>query len=150
MADEMPPQSEGFLSAFAHPAWVLMMVAQMLLGLALFLALVLKYYMLVFGTEVCVPNIDTLSNMVRCASALEITAHTVLGVAGFRLAACLFVDNPRGLLLPLMIGVVGMIMMYVSGVTVLAASWSVAAVLLALMICLMALFAAIHLKLFAS
>lgn len=150
MADEPRPQTTGFLNAFAHPSWVVMMVAQMLLGLGLFVSLILKYYMLVVGTEVCSPDGATLGNMIRCTPTLEIAAHFVLGVAGLRLAACLFVDSPRALLTPLMVGVVGVLMMYLSGLTIAGASWAVAAVLLALMTCLSVLFAGLYLKFFTS
>lgn len=150
MADETRPQTTSFLNAFAHPSWVVMMVAQMLLGLGLFLSLILKYYMLVVGTEVCTPDGVTLGNMIRCTPTLEMAAHFVLGVAGLRLAACLFVDNPRALLTPLMVGVVGVLMMYLSGLTIAGASWAVAGVLLALMACLSVLFGGLYLKSLAS
>lgn len=150
MADEKPLNTAGLLSAFAHPSWVVMMTAQMLLGLALFLSLILKYYMLVFGTEACSADGESLGNMIRCTETLEMTAHFVLGVAGLRLASCLFVDDPKLLLQPLMIGVVGVLLMYLSGLTIAGATWAVAAVLLALMACLSVLFAGLYLKIFSA
>ena len=44
MADT--PNQLSFFDAFARPAWVVMMAAQMLLGLALAIVLIMKYYML--------------------------------------------------------------------------------------------------------
>lgn len=150
MPDEMPTPTTGFLSAFAYPSWVVMMVAQMVLGLALFVCLIVKYYMLVFGTLICTADGESLGNMIRCTTTLEIVAHFVLGVAGLRFAACLFVDNARALLMPLMIAVIGVVILYVSQLSIAGASWAVAAVLVSLILCLSALFAAQYLTFFNS
>lgn len=150
MSDAPAEDSQRLLDAFARPAWVVMMVGQMLLGLALFLSLILKYYMLVFGSEVCSADSETLGNLIRCTSTLEITAHTVLGVAGLRVAACFFADEPRALLQPSMIGVIGVLLLYLSGLSSAEASWPAAALLLALVISLSVLFAGLYLKTFKS
>lgn len=148
MSDAPPQAPQRLLDAFAQPAWVVMMVGQMLLGLALFVSLILKYYMLVLSAEVCVPDGDTLGNLIRCTPTLDITAHTVLGVAGLRVAACLFADDPRALLQPLLVGVIGVLLLYLSGITSAAASWAGAGLLLALVIALSVLFAGLYLKVF--
>ena len=150
MAQQTPDQTQSFFGAFVRPAWVVMMVVQMLLGLGLFVGLVLKYYMVVFSQEICTPDGETLGNMIRCTATLEMTAHFVFGVAGIRLAAALFTDDPRALIQPLMIGVLGVLLMYLSGVTLAGASWSVAVVLLALLGCFSVLFAGLYLKFFQS
>ena len=49
MPDQNLTYEIAFFRAFQRPAWVVMMVAQMILGLALAVTLILKIYMLVFS-----------------------------------------------------------------------------------------------------
>ncbi len=118
-----------FFTAFQRPVWVVMMVAQMILGLALAITLIVKYYMAVFSPFVCTPDGETLGNIIRCTSTLEIIAHFLFGVAGFRFAAFMFTDRPRFLLGPLMIGLAAVLLMFLSSLTLAEASWPVAAVI---------------------
>lgn len=131
-----------FFAAFRRPAWVIMMVAQMLLGLGLALALIAKYYMLVFGTASCTAEADTLGNMIRCTPTILMVAHFIFGVAGFRFAAFMFQDRPRAILPPIMLSFAGMLLLFVQGITPAAATWPVAAVIVTLLACLSAAFAA--------
>ena len=134
MPDQNLSYDIGFFRAFQRPAWVVMMVAQMILGLALAITLILKIYMLVFSPYVCDPaqEVVTLGNMIRCTGTLEIIAHFVLAMAGFRFAAFMFLDRPRMLLGPLMLGLAGVFLLFLSGLTLADASWPVAAVIVVL------------------
>ena len=123
-----------FFRAFQKPAWVVMMVAQMILGLALAITLIVKIYMLVFSPFVCTADGETLGNLIRCTGTVEIIAQYVLAMAGFRFAAFMFQDRPRQLLGPLMIGISGVFLLMLSELSVATASWSVAAVIVVLLV----------------
>lgn len=131
-----------FFRAFQRPAWVVMMVAQMILGLALAITLILKIYMLVFSAHLCTTDGETLGNIIRCSDTLEIIAHFVLAMAGFRFAAFMFQDRPRQLLGALMIGIAGVFLLFLSDVSVAAASWPVAAVIVVLFMSIFGIIAA--------
>lgn len=124
----------AFFRAFRRPAWVVMMVAQMILGLALAITVIVKIYMLVFSPYVCEPaqEVATLGNMIRCTGTLEIIAHFVLAMAGFRFAAFMFHDRPRLVLGPMMLGISGVFLLFLSELSLDAASWPVAAVIVVL------------------
>lgn len=132
MPDIDPRYDIAFFRAFQRPAWVVMMVAQMVLGLALMVTLIVKVYMLVFTSHVCTAESVTLGNLIRCTGVVELIAQFVLVMAGFRFASVMFVDRARMLLAPLMMGVVGILLLFLSDLTLQAASWSVAAVIVVL------------------
>lgn len=132
MADQDLTYNIAFFRAFQRPAWVVMMVAQMILGLALAITVAVKIYMLVLSPHVCTADGVSLGNMIRCTGTLEIIAHFLLAMAGFRFAAFMFMDRPRLLLGPMMLGLSGVLLLFLSGLTLEGASWPVAAVTLVL------------------
>ena len=132
MPDQNLSYEIAFFRAFQRPAWVVMMVAQMILGLALAITLILKIYMLVFSSYVCAGDGETLGNIIRCTGTVELIAHFVLAMAGFRFAAFMFLDRPRMLLGPLMLGISGVLLLFLSGLTLADASWPVAATIVVL------------------
>ncbi|MEP1930570.1 MAG: hypothetical protein ABJJ37_04750 [Roseibium sp.] len=140
MANTNQRRESAFFEAFRRPAWIVMMAAQMLLGLGLALALIVKYYMMIFGTESCTTGGLTLGNSIRCTSTLEIVAHFVIAVSGIRFAAFMFSDTPRNLLAPLFIGLTGVLLLFLSGLSLATVSWPVAAVILTLLSCGSAVF----------
>ncbi|MEP3047956.1 MAG: hypothetical protein ABJL55_19460 [Roseibium sp.] len=140
MANADQNRESAFFEAFRRPAWIVMMVAQMLLGLGLGLALIVKYYMMIFGTESCVVDGVTLGNTIRCTSTIEIVAHFVIAVGGFRFAAFMFSDTPRNLLAPLFVSLAGLLLLFLSDLSFATASWPVAAVILTLLSCGSAVF----------
>lgn len=142
MADQDLNKGGAFFEAFRQPSWVVMIVAQMLLGLGLGIALIVKYYMFIFGTEACAVDGATLGNAIRCTSTLEISAHFLIAVAGIRFAAFMFSDKPRLLLGPLFIGLVGTLLLFLSGLTLATASWAAAAMIMTLLSCGAAVFTA--------
>ncbi|MEP1614029.1 MAG: hypothetical protein ABJL72_19175 [Roseobacter sp.] len=139
MPDQKLSYDIAFFRAFQRPAWVVMMVAQMILGLGLAITVILKIYMLVFSPFICGADEGTLGNLIRCTGTLEIIAHFFLAMAGFRFAAFMFIDRPRMLLGPLMLGLSGVLLMFVSELTLASASWPVAATVLVLFSAIMAI-----------
>ncbi|MEP4195306.1 MAG: hypothetical protein ABJL99_06655 [Aliishimia sp.] len=142
MPDIAPPHDPSFVAAFQRPAWVVVMVAQMLLGLCLAVTLIVKYYMLVLSPDVCTPDGATLGNMIRCTSTLEIVAHFVLAVAGFRFAGFMFQIRVQRILPPLMVAFGGVLLMFLSALTPSLASWAIAATLVVMMLGIGAIYAA--------
>ncbi|MEM9549972.1 MAG: hypothetical protein AAGA05_02285 [Pseudomonadota bacterium] len=138
MPDQNLSYDIAFFRAFQRPAWVVMMVAQMVLGLALAITIILKIYMLVFSPYVCTADAESLGNIIRCTGTLEIVAHFVLAMAAFRFAGVMFLDRPRMLLGPLMLGISGALLLFLSGLTLSEASWPVAAVILVLFVAISA------------
>lgn len=136
MADRDLSFDIAFFRAFHRPAWVVMMVAQMILGLALAITIILKIYMLVLTSHVCEAESTTLGNLIRCTGYLEIIAHYVLAFAGFRFAAFMFYDRPRLLIGPMLLGIAGTFLLMLSGLTLEGATWPIAAVLAVLFVSL--------------
>lgn len=136
-----PTQSQrSFFEAFQNPVWVIMMVLQMVLGLALIIALIMKYYMLVFGTQICTSDDVGISNLVQCTPTLLMSAHFLIALAAVRFAAFFFRDDPMSLITPFMIGFAGLVLLFVAGVEIGDASWSLAAVLLVMLVFMGAVF----------
>jgi hypothetical protein len=130
-----PTQSQrSFFDAFQNPVWVIMMVLQMVLGLALIIALIMKFYMLVFGTQICTSDGFGIANLVRCTPALLMSAHFLIALAAVRFAAFFFRDDPLSLLTPFMLGLAGLVLRFIEDVEIIDASWSLAAVLLVLLV----------------
>lgn len=123
----------NFVAAFARPVWVVMMVAQMVLGLVLTIGLIMKFYMLVFGTVGCTGDDPSIANLLRCTATVVLVAHFLIAMAAFRFAAVMFTDRPLALLSPLVVALVGLFLLFLSGVQIGDASWSLAAVILALL-----------------
>ncbi|MEP3330721.1 hypothetical protein [Sedimentitalea sp.] len=143
MSDQDTNTDVRFFAAFQRPAWVIMMVAQMLLGVGLAVALVVKYYMAIFGvTGACLPDTETIGNLIRCTPTLEMVSHFIFGVAGFRFAAVMFQDRIRAIFPPLILSFAGVLLLFVQNVTPPEATWSVAAVIVALLGCVAAATAA--------
>ena len=141
MAEHDQMHDVAFFRAFQRPAYVVMMAAQMILGLALAISLIVKFYMLAFGTELCTEDGVSLANMIRCTPLLVIVGHFVLGVAAFRFASFMFQDRPRLILGPLMLGLSGTLVLFLSGLNHQTASWSAAAVIVTLMLAISAIIA---------
>lgn len=129
-----------FVDAFRKPSWVVVMVCQLLLGLALLITLVVKLYMLVLGEHACTPDGETLGNMIRCISTTELLGHFLLTVTGFRLVGLLF-DPALGQILQIMfLGVCGTLILFLSKIYSEAFNWQAAMMLLVFIISLSILY----------
>lgn len=127
---------EGFAAAFRRPSQVVLIVCQMLLGLALTIALIVKFYMLILSDQVCLPDAATLGNMIRCSNVAMMLGQFVLAVAGFRLAALLFDPGLRDLPHMLLLAVSGAFLLVLAGLPGQGADWRSALLLLALTVAL--------------
>lgn len=122
-----------FVTAFARPVWVVMMVAQMVLGVVLTIGLIMKFYMLVFGTVGCTGDDPSIANLLRCTETTVLVAHFLIAMAAFRFAAVMFADRPLAVLSPLVVALVGVFLLFLSDVQIHDVSWALAAVILALL-----------------
>ncbi len=111
-----PPEGAALRRAFEAPANVVLVVCQMLAGLGLALALIVKVYMLVFTDLICTGDAATLGDMIRCTPTLTLMAQVIMLAAGLRLAACLFSDVTARLIEPLAIGLAGALLAMVAAV----------------------------------
>lgn len=131
----MPPPrqaAQGLHSAFERPAKVVLTVCQMLLGLGLAVAIVLKVYMLVFSNHACTEDGETLGNLIRCMPILAILGHFLLALTAFRFAALLFERNVAQIYETLLLGISGVVLLLLSELTLASLTWELALVLLAL------------------
>ncbi len=131
--------------AFEGPAQVVSVVARMLLGIGLAVALVLKVYMAVFTDLTCLADGSTLGNAIRCTPTLDLAAEVLMLVTGIGIAAVLFSDAPHRLAAPLLPGVVGVLLQVLAGVTTADSPWQTALILAALLAVLAAVFLSLRL-----
>jgi hypothetical protein len=133
--------TETLIRAFERPAMTVMTVCQMLLGLGLAAALILKIYMLIFTDQVCTADGTTLGNIIRCAAALEMLGHVLIMVAGFRTAALMFTASAHQLAEALLLALIGVLLLLLSGLTLTTAVWYAALILVVLLGAIAGLFA---------
>ncbi len=127
--------SEGDARFAAHvlrPARIIRWVCQMIIGVGLTVALILKIYMLVLTDYQCTADGTTIGNAIRCTSALELTAYTLALVAAFDLAYLLFEDTMERAVRPLLMGLSATLLFILSGLTVETANWQIAMTIVAL------------------
>lgn len=132
------------ITALERPAFTLMIVCQMLIGLGLSIALVLKVYMLVFTNQVCLADGTTLGNMIRCAQTLELLAQFLIMVAGFRFAALMFTNAPFLLLEPLLLALTGVFLLFLSDLSIAASTWYFSLIMLVLFGAMSSVFVALR------
>jgi hypothetical protein len=144
----MEPQDspvQSLYRAFERPARIIAVVAWMLLGLGLAVALVLKVYMVIFTDHVCLADTATLGNAIRCAPTLELVAQALMLAAGFGAASVLFSPRPHDLAPPLLIGVVAVLLQLLAGVASSPSPWQTAIILIAVLAVLAGVFVALRL-----
>ena len=99
----------------ARPARLIPMICQMILGIALLVALVLKAYMAVLTDHACASDASSLGNTLRCTPALGLTAHVLALSAGFELVRCLFSETLERVVTPIVLGLAAALMHLVAG-----------------------------------
>ena len=137
--------AEILTSALERPAFTLMIVCQMLIGLGLAIALVLKVYMLVFTNQTCLADGTTLGNMIRCVQTLELLAQFLIMVAGFRFAALMFTKTPFQLLEPLLLALTGVFLLFLSDLSLAVSTWYLSLIMLVLFGAMSSVFIALRL-----
>ena len=113
-------------------ARIVALVMRMVVGLGLAVALVVKTYMLVLTDLTCDPAGTSLGNTIRCAPILDVVAASVLLITGLGLAAALISPNRIRLQETLTMGLCGVVIGFLSDVTLTEATWQTALVLMAL------------------
>ena len=137
--DPSPAPQRGDLHAlFARPAGIVATVCQMLLGLALGVALILKAYMLVFTDHTCTADATTLGNAIRCTGVLGLMAGFLAYVAAVRLAALLFAPGLARIFEVLLLALIAVLLGIAADLTLAATGWAVTLTLLALGLCIAA------------
>jgi len=132
------------VTALERPAFTLMIVCQMLIGLGLAIALVLKVYMLIFTDQVCLADGNTLGNMIRCAQTVELLAQFLITIAGFRFASLMFTMEPFQLLEPLLLTLTGILLLFLSDLSLATATWYVSLIMLVLFGAISSVFVALR------
>ncbi|MEP4625640.1 MAG: hypothetical protein ABJP90_01550 [Paracoccaceae bacterium] len=130
MEQQNTDPSAAFVAAFRKPSWVVVMVCQLLLGLALLITLVVKLYMLVLSEHGCTADGETLGNMIRCISTTELLANFIITLAGFRLVNLLFDPAIGQVLNVIFLALCGALLQFLSRLDAITPNWQAAMMLL--------------------
>lgn len=126
------PSPAGQLTRIAErPARLILMICQMILGLGLLIALVLKVYMAVLTDHVCTTETGTLGNAIRCMPTLVLMANVLALAAGIELARALFQEGLARIIAPIALALAAALLALLA-VFPGAAGWREALLLLAL------------------
>ena len=85
--------SAGYERTVERPAIIVATAMNVILGLALAIALILKIYMLVLTDHVCTADGTTLGNIIRCTTTLEMIAAFFAATAMINAAVILLVPR---------------------------------------------------------
>ena len=114
-----------------RPVRLIALIARMILGAGLAVALILKVYMAVLTDHVCVADAETLGNAIRCTPSLLLAAYVLALSAGFELALRLFTESIEHALTPLIPGFAAALLIVLGGAEG-GLGWREALVILAL------------------
>lgn len=110
--------------AIERPARLIRTICQMLLGLGLAIALILKVYMLILTDHQCEADVKSLGNLIRCTPTLVMVGYAVALSAGFAVAYRLIAGSVgRFILRPVLLGVASVLIIYVAQFDPVAADW---------------------------
>ena len=127
MSDPGGPQSapaDRLRDAIERPARLIRTICQMLLGLGLAIALILKVYMLILTDHQCEADLTSLGNVIRCTPTLVIVGYAIGLSAGFALAYRLIAGSVgRYILRPVILGLASILLIYVAKFDAEAADW---------------------------
>lgn len=123
----------------ARPVYLVKVICQMLIGLGLAIALIVKIYMFVLTDHQCLADAITLGNKIRCTDSLAIMAYALALSAGFELAYRMFGEGIQGVIDPLIVGVSSAFLLIVSSLTLEKVDWQLALLLTSLTISIGAL-----------
>lgn len=123
----------------ARPAYLIKVICQMLTGLGIAIALIVKVYMFVLTDYQCVADENTLGNRIRCGDTLAIMAYGLALSAGFEMAFRMFREGIAGAIDPLIVGVCSAFLLIISSLSLDNASWQVAMLLASLTLSVAAL-----------
>ncbi|MYF89679.1 MAG: hypothetical protein F4186_10265 [Boseongicola sp. SB0676_bin_33] len=93
MTTQSHKRSERYQLAVERPVTIIATAMNIILGVALAIALVLKIYMLVLTDYVCEADGATLGNLIRCAATLDLVAGVFAVAATINAATVLIVPS---------------------------------------------------------
>ncbi|NJM82134.1 MAG: hypothetical protein HC844_06260 [Tabrizicola sp.] len=125
-------QRQSLHILFQRPAGVVVTVCQMLIGLGLAIALLLKAYMFIFTDHVCLADGATLGNIIRCTPVLLMLSQFLMFVAALRFAGLLFAPHLGRIFETILLSLVAVLLRVLADLTLPGAHWELALVLLAL------------------
>jgi len=111
---------------------VIALVARMLVGLGLAIALFLQVYMRILTDHLCTGDGTSLGNLIRCADPMQMIAAAITLMAGIGLAATIFSPRRLELLETLTMLLCAVAINFLADLSIENASWQVAMVILAL------------------
>jgi len=137
MSDNHLPRSdispaERFYEAAYRPARLIKVICQMIIGIGVAVALILKVYMLVLTDLSCAADTASLGNQIRCTGTLELAAYALALAAGFELAFLMFVDGLDKAATPLALGLSSAFLLVLADLSLASATWQTALLILAL------------------
>lgn len=121
------------LDVAARPARLVPMICQMILGIALLVALVLKAYMAVLTDHQCVPDAVSLGNVLRCEPTLGLMGTVLALSAGFELVRALFSEGLERIATPLILALGATLLHLLAGYQT-GAGWREALLILSLVV----------------
>ncbi|MYI70277.1 MAG: hypothetical protein F4103_16580 [Boseongicola sp. SB0673_bin_14] len=93
MTTESRQRSERYELAVERPVTIIATAMNIILGVALAIALILKIYMLVLTDYVCEADGATLGNLIRCTATLDLVAAVLAVAAALNAATVLTVPS---------------------------------------------------------
>lgn len=117
---------------FERSVLVIALVARMLVGLGLAIALFLQVYMMILTDHRCEPDGTSLGNLIRCADPMEMIAAAITLIAGIGLAATIFSPRRLHLIETLTMLLCAVVINFLAGLTIASASWQIALVIVSL------------------
>ena len=119
-----------------RPVRLIHTICQMILGLGLAIALILKVYMAVLTDHVCAGDLVTLGNAIRCSSTLMLLAYALAVSAGLELARRLVGEQSGRTQVPVSLALGAATLSVLGSILGDGAGWEDALVVVALVFCI--------------
>lgn len=124
--------ADTFYQNAEKPARLIKVICQMIIGLGIAVALILKVYMLVFTDHQCSADLVSIGNQIRCSPTLEIMGYGLALSAGFELAFMLFTDGLNKVVEPVLLGVGATFLLVMADLRLDTVDWQLSLVILSL------------------
>lgn len=119
-----------------RPVRLVNMVCQMILGLGLAVALILKVYMAVLTDHSCVADAATLGNTIRCTPTLTLLGYVLALSAGFELACRMFGSDAERVTGPIVLGLAAATLSVLGDIQSGETAWKTTVLVVLLVICM--------------
>lgn len=141
---QLDPKDVAILQAFERPALVIALVARILVGLGLAIAVFLQLYMTILTDLRCEEGVTQLGNQIRCSDPMEMISTTIILLAAIGLIAGIFSRRKLVLVETLIMLLVATMISFLGGLETVPANWETAMTIAALFVSLGSLFAIQH------